>query len=475
MVEFLSFFLVLTTGPKPIELAVTPPVVTVEAELDGQPIATLSGRPWAFMCDFGEDPEPHELTVIGRDAEGREIDRSSQWINLGIQPARARMSFKEDEHGDIRALGLIWESIGQRTPTAIEVTFDGQSLAIEDPRHIPLPAYDPDSAHFISAELQFTSKSRSRAAHMGQITRLDASFGGEFGEEVSSDLTALPVVLAPRARMPSREKLGSWFIKDGRELQVQAVEKGPADVVVVRHPAAQRRLERLARAAMASHRKPLSGTEIRRRRQPRPPPGDATFGLDTHLRFVAPFAVPLYTRSEVTPDLFAHSERYDAEDTGLLWLTHQVPPSLFPFELAEAVALAGMTANASSRRRAVLVLLDNEPEDPSEYSPVAVRRYLRLLRVPLYVWSTTPETRTAWGEARFVGDQPQRPGSTKSLAEAVRALDRDLQRQRIVWLRGRHLPSEIELSAEAEGRLSLLLTPEATSDKESQKVPGDSP
>ncbi len=455
MVEFLSFFLVLTTGSKPIELTVTPPVTRVEARLDGREIATLNGRPWAFMCDLGVDPEPRELTVIGRDAEGREIDRTTQWINLGVQPSRARMSFKEDERGRIRSLGLSWESVGQKRPEAIEVIFDGEPLAVANPRHIPLPAYDEASAHFVSATVRFKRD---------QVTHLDASFGGEYGEEVSTDLTALPVVLAPKARMPSRQKLGFWFVKDGRTLEVQTVERGPADVLVVRAPAAQRRLERMAEAAIARHRRPLSGPEIRRRKASlaprrgnvsRPPPGDVLFGRDTHLRFVAPYAVPLYARGEVTSDLFARSERYDAEDSGLLWLAHQVPPRGFPFELAEAVAIAGMGAHASSRRRAVLVILDTDPDDPSDYSPAAVRKYLRLLRVPLYVWSTAPGTRSAWREARFVGDQPQRPGSVESFHAAVRDLDRDLQRQRIVWLRGRHLPADVELSAEADGRLSL--------------------
>ncbi len=169
MVEFLSFFLVLTTGSKPIELTVTPPVVKVEVQLDGREIATLSGRPWAFMCDFGAEPEPRELVVIGRDAEGREIDRTTQWINLGVQPSRARMSFKEDAEGRIRFVGLSWESVGQKRPEAIEITFDGERLAVDDPRHVPLPDYDPDSAHFVGATVRFSQT---------QVTRLDASFGG---------------------------------------------------------------------------------------------------------------------------------------------------------------------------------------------------------------------------------------------------------------------------------------------------------
>ena len=467
MVEFLSFFLVLTVGSKPVELTVTPPVVRVEALLDGREIATLTGRPWIFMCDFGVDPEPRELVVIGRDGAGREIDRTVQWINLGVQPSRARLSFQEDADGHIRSIGLSWESVGQRQPKSIEVTFDGEPLVVENPRHIPLPPYDPDSAHFIGAEVRFSDT---------QIMHLDASFGGEYGEEISTELTALPVLLAPKARMPSRKKLSTWFVKNDQVLQVQAVDKGPADIVIVRDPAAQRRLVRLGNAAIVRHQGPLSGREIRRRREPRAIPGDAYFSGDTHLRFVAPYAVPLYARGDVTPDLFARSERISGEDTGLLWLTHQISPRGFPFELGGAVAVAGMTAHASSRRRAVVVILDADPGDGSrdamidnalpsdrrdrglqmhDYRPAAVRRYLSLLRVPLYVWSTAPGIRTAWRETQFVGDNPKRPGSTEPLFSALRSLDRDLKRQRIVWLRGRHLPADIELSAEADGLLSL--------------------
>ncbi len=291
----------------------------------------------------------------------------------------------------------------------------------------------------------------------GQVSRLDASFGGIYGEEVSTELTALPVVLAPGTRMPKVEALGSWFLKDGRTLEVQGVEKGRADVVVVRDPAAQRRLERLAPGIA---RRPVDGPKLRSRRPEvgpdasRPVPGDVTFSAGTDLRFVAPYAVPLYARDEVTDDLFSGSRRH-AGDSGLLWLSLRVPPRGFPFKLAEAVALAGMSAHGASRRRAVVVVLDADPIDTSEFSPAAVRDYLRSLRVPFVLWTTAPGGRSEWGEARYVGDDPERPGSTAALTAAVRALDRDLKRQRVVWLKGRHLPAAVELSAEASAWLSL--------------------
>ncbi len=453
MVEFLSFFFFLVTGSKPVELTVTPPVVRVEALLDGQQIATLTGRPWVFTCELGAEPRPRELIVIGYDAEGREVDRAVQWVNLGVQSARSRMSFEEDRKGNIRWIGLSWEIIGQREPESIAVTFDGEPVLVEDPRRIRLPSYDPASVHFVTATLRFSDS---------EVSRLDASFGGLYGEEVSTELTALPVVLAPKARMPALETLATWFVKDGRPLEVQGVEKGRADMVVVRDPAAQRRLERLAEMTIARNRGPESLSAVRRSRRPprrRPGklaiPGDVAFSSKTDLRFVGPFAVPLYARDDVTRDLFSRSGRHGVEESGLLWLTHRVKPRGFPFELAEAVAVAGMMAHGSGRRRAVLVILDAETEDPSDFSPAAVRDYLHRLRVPLYVWSTARGLETEWGEARYVGDDAEQPGSPSALSAAVRDLDRDLQRQRVVWLKGRHLPEDVELSPEADGRLSL--------------------
>ncbi len=69
------------------------------------------------------------------------------------------------------------------------------------------------------------------------------------------------------------------------------------------------------------------------------------------------------------------------------------------------------------------------------------------LRVPLFVWD--PESGAAgrleaWGEVRKVG-------SLKQLGAAFEELSELLDQQWIVWLDGRHLPQEIELSPRAEG------------------------
>ena len=78
--------------------------------------------------------------------------------------------------------------------------------------------------------------------------------------------------------------------------------------------------------------------------------------------------------------------------------------------------------------------------------------YLRQLHVPLAVWKFTPDsTLPGWPEARFVGLEPGALKVPKPFKEALADLKQTLKQQRIVWLEGRHLPQEIELSPAARG------------------------
>jgi len=91
MVTFLTLLLGLTVGPKWIELAVDDRVAAVELLVDGRPIATLRGEPWAVGVDFGNALRPHHLEAIARDRDGRELDRAMQRINLPRQAAEATL------------------------------------------------------------------------------------------------------------------------------------------------------------------------------------------------------------------------------------------------------------------------------------------------------------------------------------------------------------------------------------------------
>jgi len=113
------------------------------------------------------------------------------------------------------------------------------------------------------------------------------------------------------------------------------------------------------------------------------------------------------------------------------------------------VAVAGLRAYGSYSRRAVVLVLGSSGPDQSRYEPGPVRRYLERLRVPLYVWSLVapgshPPAAAAWGQAEDASSWP-------ALEQAVGRLRRDLDRQSIVWLEGRHLPQQIELAAGEDG------------------------
>jgi hypothetical protein len=456
MVEFLSVLIGLYGGVHPVELAVADEVTAVEIRLDGKTVTVLTAPPWAFDCDFGTYPAPHELVAIARDARGDEIDRAIRWVNLHDSPAAASMSLETDDGGQPVAIRISWESIGVRQPRAVEVLFDGEPLAVADPRRVPLPPFNPDEIHFVSATLRFTDE---------QVSRLEASFGGALGGEVRTELTAVAVILEKRGALPPAARMQGWFTKDGVPLAVHGVEKGPAEVIFVRDPMVQAELERLSELTLGLAHGANSGgaadTAIARMQQRRYGTRRpdrlrhiAWLGNDVYLQFLAPGAAPL-VGNDLVAEMFPHSPVYGAADGGFLRLSQQPTQFGFPMHFAEAVAIAGLAAHGTHRRRAVVALLGEAHGERSQYAAEAVSGYLRQLHVPLAVWRFTGEsTQSEWPEARFVGLKPGARKVPEAFEEALADLRRTLQRQRIVWLEGRHLPQEIELSPTA-GRIRL--------------------
>lgn len=453
MVEFLSVLIGLYTGVHPVELTATAEVATIEVQLDGAAYTVLDGPPWTLHCDFGPDPTPHELVAIARDADGDELDRATRWVNLADSGAAAAMSLESDAAGRPVAVRLSWESIGVRRPRAVEVLFDGEPLPVKDPRRVPLPRYDPEVIHFVSAVLTFTDQ---------QVSRLEASFGGALGAEVRTELTAVAVLLERGAAIPRPAEMRGWFVKRGEPLAVHGVEKGPAEVIFVRDPTVQPHLERfgdlaLGRVPGSDERGPdtTRAAEIRRRQRGMPKSDPlrhlAMLGTGVHLRFMAPGAAPL-PGDDLESGMFLHSPTYDATDGGFLRISQQPMQARFPMQLVDALATAGMAVHATHRRRAVVALLGDTDDDRSQYEPEAVRTYLRQLHVPLAVWSFAGDAPDArWREARYVGAGPRARKVPDRFEEALDDLRQTLKRQRIVWLEGRHLPQEIELSPTARG------------------------
>jgi hypothetical protein len=122
---------------------------------------------------------------------------------------------------------------------------------------------------------------------------------------------------------------------------------------------------------------------------------------------------------------------------------------------ATAVGVAGLAAFEGRHRRAIVLLPSFDPPGEDALTPAQVRRYLDRLGVRLFVWNPKSSSRPhidAWGEVKKVG-------AFELLEDAYAELTDFLERQSIVWLDGRHLPQDVDLSSAAQGFTLLSREP----------------
>jgi hypothetical protein len=426
IVAFVTIFLGLTLGPHPVEVLVSDEVARVEVWLDERHVGSLASPPWSLSVDFGSELEPHHLEAVAFDAGGAELTRVAQWVNLPTATAEANLVIERQDDGSAFAR-LTWANIMGDEPASVALSLDGQPLEVGDPRRIALPPHDPAQLHFLRAELQFE--------HNVSVVE-EVTFGGSYGDRLSTDLTALPVVLTGGGRgaaLPEIAALEGWFLSGEEPALVAAVDEGPAEITLIRDRAVQPTLERVVAASLP--RGP-SGGSVNRTFFSR---FDASLKEGQKLAFFWPFMTQSPSGRWMFP---APMGWMTPRDGGVGWFLATVRPPAPPTGeqlLADAVAVAGMNALSRNRRRAVVLILGPAPEDFSRLSAATVRRYLETLRVPLFVWSPDRELATDWGEVRDISNQAR-------LRRAVSELVEQLERQRIVWLHGRHLPQRVRLS-----------------------------
>lgn len=437
---FLTLFLGLTLGPQPVELTVTGPVAAVELLLDGAPVARLDGPPWKGEIDFGPALLPHELVARALDGQGRETGRVSQWVNLPRPPAEVDLVVVEsDARGRPAVVRFSWQSLTGEAPSEVSVTLDGKPLRPDADNRVRLPATDPSTVHVLSVELRFFS---------ALVARRDMAFGGDLGDEVATELTAVVVRVRKGQKLPPLAELDGWFLAKGRPLAAVAIEEAPAQLLIVRASGAREALLPFAAGAMSRVDRlaepPPSALEARRY--------ELLLDPEDKIGFVWPRALTSL-QSGAPAELFDASRLYDARDGGLLWyLTRVIQEGGTGAERpADAVAVAGLLTLYKNYRRAVLLVLGDREVDASRAGPALVRGYLEAIRVPLRVWTAgdakAPATR-AWGEVEAIG-------SLGRLRGAFARLEKDLASQRIIWVAGRHLPQSITLSPAAARVLEL--------------------
>ena len=437
MIEFVTLLLGLVTGTPVVEVAADPGVAKVELRLDGATVGRRTEPPWRFVLGLGADLAPHHLEAVAFDAGGGELGRAHQWLNLPREAAEARLALGTDAHGWPVTAGVAWASVWSDRPQTVEISFDGRTLEVADPTHFTLPAYDRKAVHVLAAELTFAHDQRAHA---------EASFGGVFGERISTELTAVPVVLPrPPRHLRADDFRGRLAGADGASLEVVSAEAPSADLVVVRDAPSQEALAELIARAEHERRGPtlgrlafrqLTGNLLPLRR------GD-------RCRFVWPSMTRRRSGGGLTldPGIFASTPVVPVAADAFASALGGTDRAALPQRVADAVAVAGVLAAAAGRPRAVVLIVDPATPDRSLFSPAAVRRYLARLHVPLFVWTTAAEaggSTRGWGEVAVVA-------TWHDLESAVRKLREALDHQAIVWVDGSHLPQTIRLSDGATG------------------------
>lgn len=423
MVTFISLFLGLMTGVHVVQVAVDGPVARVEIVLDQTVVRVLTGPSWRGRCDFGTEIEPHELVAIAYDADGNELDRARQLINLPRPMAEVSIALASDENGRPFAARVFWESTDMIRPLSVHALFDGFTLQPDDDGLYLLPPYDLSRVHIVSAEARFMD---------GITARSDAIFGGRYGSDVATDLTAIPIRFD--GKVPKVDHLRGLLRIGDQNLVPVAVEKGGFRVQLVRDQAAVAQMARIRDRQDAGARYPAYlGDEITTSDLPRG---------ENQLSFVVANPIPRQRRY-----LYPMTAGISLKKFDIRWLVthlrHQ-DASVRGQRLADAVAVAAVRAAADGTPRAVLLVLSDTPGDSSRYTPEAVRKYLRALSVPLFVWHTGSSPPVGWEPAWGIE-------GSRDLKRAEKALRRELSKQCVVWVDGDHMVNRVELADGADG------------------------
>lgn len=436
MVSFATLILTLVAGVHPVEVMVDRSVDVVEIRLDGEVVGHLAGEPWRLEVDFGDTLQPHELVAVARDAGGRELSRARQMVNLPRRRAEMTLSLDKGPDGRYRTARAAWESVEDLEVEELRALFDGSPVEVAPSGHIQLPSYDPDVLHHLVAQVRFEGDLQAESA---------VSLGGRYGETSYTELTSIAVELREGYdELPPARSLGGWFRLRGHALTVMAVDRPPASVLLVRDRSAEAHLPLLA-GRMKDRKKALRGAGVR----------DGLKRDDTvHLVDTVP-TVENRDRDQDTwlfpmsPDLARYRRGRGVVSTlTTLKLGGRRPGKP---RLGHAVATTALQAASLGSPRAVVLVLGPTAADDGFHHPRNVLGYLETLQVPFFLWSVgggdSPLTQE-WGGATDIS-------YPDNLLAALGELRAVLDRQRIIWVEGQHLPQQIELSASAQDHVEL--------------------
>ena len=421
MVRFVSFFVGLVFGIQPVELSVSGAVARVEIRLNATTVAEIHGEPWQTSIDLGPRLRPAVLEAIAFDSKGHTLDHDVQWLNVPRPRAEATLMPELDEANRLQSVRIQWNSPEFLEPRKVKVQLDDVSLDAGAEGRIDLKNVDQSTLHLLEAEITFPDD---------VVVREQLVFGKGSVGSLELDLTAVPIFVDDPGENLTADRLQGMFLVDGKPAHVTDVEKGAAQLIVVRGPSVNQQL-----------------TDLERRlRKGRPNDLDDRLPDDVSVRVIG--TIP-NSGPRGNARLFPFSSAQPVGKKGLAADLEKARFADLEFGLrllGDAVALAGLRAASGNQRRAVLLLLGDDPDDVSTYAAADVRSYLQELSVPLIVFDLTGGSKSA--EAWRPTEDVMEPRRWMS---AVRWLREDLDNQRVVWLVGKHLLRDIELSPEAKG------------------------
>jgi hypothetical protein len=422
-IAFLSLFFGLISGPCPVELAVDGPAAAVEVQIDGHNAGRIEGPPWKAVVDFGPALLPHQIAARAVDAQGRELGRTEEWVNLPHPLTRVDIVLERQGNSPPKAAKVSWKNLAGDKLRSVSLSFDSLPVRLDADGRGVLPPHDLGSLHLLVAEAQFASY---------KSVKRELAYGGDYGSEVATELTGVPVRVTSGS-LPPAAQLGGWLTAGGKPLAVDAIEDGPAQLFVVSAITESELAKKTSKLRHLTGSLLGSGDQILF-----VSPAPQRIASDGGRSDLFPITQPLHYFGG--PDLFQMMRK-----SGL----PEAPPDAF--RIADAVASAGLAAMTQNRRRAVLLVLAGDEEDTSLYDPATVRHFLAALRVPLFVWFLgTPKagsTEAAWGAEEIV--------QTWHVAGATGRIRKELDAQRIVMVDGRILPQSIALSPLAASRAEL--------------------
>jgi hypothetical protein len=373
----------LVAGQHEVTVAAGPEVRSMELRIDGETAARMSASPWKTKIDFGRELAPHELTAIAFDAQGNEIARDTQAVNLARPPAKIGVIVIRDANGQVSAR-IRTRHLGGEAATAITVKLDGKPVTNGTAMNVPLGNPPADAVHVLEVNVLFAD---------GIAAKKEVVFGGGYSEQMPAELT--PVIT--HAAKPC-------FRIGNSTINPTAVEKGSATVYFVHNGGA------------GASRPALTPRDRH----------DTLFSFpDAEFRHVV--SNPRVVRTAGTEtDIFPTVGRDGQGGTRRLLLESGTP--MEGARIADAAAAAGLRSLREGRRAVVVTFGDSPTKDHSVHDPVVVRRYLERIGVPLFVWWLAgPKPDAAWGEIIDVSN-------IAKLLEASDRLRRELESQRVAWL-----------------------------------------